>query len=341
MTSDNTSECFYLSDVSPVDKPWDVHRGNAAIVQTLYETVEYNRYADRIKDCSQSLGFAFEATDEGELKLRLREARFCRVRFCPVCQWRRSLMWRARFLQAVPKVVTDHPTARWVFLTLTVKNCPIGELRSTIQTMNRAWNRMTVRKKFVALGFVRSTEVTRPYECYDGSHFLGVHGLKWVYAWEEKNKRKLRLVGTMLAHPHFHVLLMMPSSYFGKDYLSQSSWSQLWRDCLRVDYQPMVNVKAVKPKSGDNGIQLAILETLKYGVKEDDLMADPEWLMQLTQQLYKTRAVSVGGLLKAYINDEEPDDLISGDEAESLAESEVSFWFGWREMIKRYVKENR
>ncbi|WP_170869787.1 protein rep, partial [Shigella sonnei] len=27
-------------------------------------------------------------------RLRLREAHFCRVRHCPVCQWRRSLMWQ-------------------------------------------------------------------------------------------------------------------------------------------------------------------------------------------------------------------------------------------------------
>ncbi len=308
MTTDTTSESLYLSDISPVDKPWDAHRANTSVVRTLYQTVEYNRYAERMEQCSQSLGFAYEATDEGELRLRLREARFCRVRFCPVCQWRRSLMWRARFFQAVPRVLVDHPSARWVFLTLTVKNCPIGELRATIDLMNKAWFKLIRRKKFVALGFVRSTEVTRS--------------------------------ATGEAHPHFHVLLMMPSSYFGKDYLSQASWTQLWRDCLRVDYQPVVNVKAVKPKAGNDGIQLAILETLKYGVKEGDLMADPDWLMQLSQQLHKTRAVSVGGLLKAYISDDEPEDLISGDEAESLAESEVSLWFGWREMVKRYVKGN-
>ncbi|SPF56430.1 hypothetical protein SBA4_860009 [Candidatus Sulfopaludibacter sp. SbA4] len=47
--------------------------------------------ADRIEECSQVLGFAWvpEKDDSNVLTLLLREARFCRVRHCPVCQWRR------------------------------------------------------------------------------------------------------------------------------------------------------------------------------------------------------------------------------------------------------------
>jgi hypothetical protein len=29
----------------------------------------------------------------------LSASRFCRVRTCPVCQWRRSLMWKAKAYQ--------------------------------------------------------------------------------------------------------------------------------------------------------------------------------------------------------------------------------------------------
>jgi len=37
-------------------------------------------------------------------------------------------MWQARFYQSLPKLVEEHPKARWMFLTLTVRNCPIDEL---------------------------------------------------------------------------------------------------------------------------------------------------------------------------------------------------------------------
>lgn len=301
---------FYLTEVSPKDKPWDVHRANAETVQKLYHGSDYQGYADRIQECSKLLGFALKAQDSGELKLKLQQSKFCRVRHCPVCQWRRSLMWRARFFTAVPKVLEAYPKGRWVFLTLTVRNCPLKELKTTIGEMNKAWKRIVQRKSFPALGFVKSVEVTRS------------------------------AIGE--AHPHFHVLMLVPSSYFGGHYIKQEEWREMWQSALRVDYLPVVNVKAVKPRPGeplDTGIAIAVCEVLKYGVKEADLMADPIWLQELTKQLHKTRAVSVGGVLKAFINEEEPDDLIGGQD-ESTEEG-LQIWFGWREMVKRYAKTER
>ncbi|MDK6280879.1 protein rep, partial [Escherichia coli] len=97
-----------------------------------------------------------------ETRLRLRDARFCRVRHCPICQWRRSLMWQARFYQSLPKIVAEYPDARWLFLTLTVRNCPITELGDTLTVMNAAFQRLKDRKEFRGvLGWVRTTEVTR------------------------------------------------------------------------------------------------------------------------------------------------------------------------------------
>ncbi|WP_205583196.1 protein rep, partial [Pseudomonas aeruginosa] len=84
------------------------------------------------------------------------------VRHCPVCQWRRSLMWQARFYQSLPRIVADYPDARWMFLTLTVRNCAIGELGEMLNRMNAAFQRMKVRKEFRPVqGWIRTTEVTR------------------------------------------------------------------------------------------------------------------------------------------------------------------------------------
>lgn len=306
---------FYLSDVSPKDKPWDTHRANATVVQKLYEGSDHQSYAERIQQCSKVLGFALEAQDSGEFKLQLQQAKFCRVRHCPVCQWRRSLMWRARFFTALPKVIEAYPTARWVFLTLTVKNCPVDDLRGTLKRMNRAWERLTQRKQFPALGYVKSLEVS----CSASGE----------------------------AHPHFHILLMVSPSYFGKPYLTQAEWTELWKQALRADYTPVVNVKAVKPRKGQeesSGVVTALLETLKYGVKEADLVRDAAWLRQITTQLHKTRAVSVGGVLRQFLSEEDPEDLIHTEEESGLEDDQdsvgddVNIYFGWRELAKKYVK---
>lgn len=221
-------------------------------------------------------------------------------------------MWRARFFQAVPRVREAYPTARWVFLTLTVRNCSLHELRSTLKLMNDAWKRLIQKRGFPGIGFVRSTEVTRSS--------LGE------------------------AHPHFHVLMLVPASYFSTGYIRKEKWRELWKDALRANYLPVVHITTVKPKKDapveTDAIALAVLETLKYGVKEDDLMSDAMWLQELTRQLHKTRAVSVGGVMKDFLAEEEPEDLIHA-EGEDESNGTLNIWFGWREMVKRYSKQER
>ena len=122
-----------LADLSPRDKPWDKHRFNADRVEAHYRGSEFDAYAQRVHFCSELLQFGLtQDWDEDAMKLRLRSARFCRVRHCPVCQWRRSLMWKAKAYKVLPKIVQAYPTHRWVFLTLTIKNVPITELRDNL-----------------------------------------------------------------------------------------------------------------------------------------------------------------------------------------------------------------
>ncbi|PQN23266.1 replication protein, partial [Shigella boydii] len=106
-------------------------------------------------------------------------------------------MWQARFYQSLPRIVADYPDARWMFLTLTVRNCAIGELGEMLNRMNAAFQRMKVRKEFLPVqGWIRTTEVTRSS---DGS-----------------------------AHPHFHTLMMAPPGMLnGKSYVRHERWVEL------------------------------------------------------------------------------------------------------------------
>ena len=310
--------CF-LAEISPADQSWDTHRAQSDEIAKLYDLCGYNRYAERISQCSEWLMYALKSNDEGEIKLKLRDARFCRVRHCLVCQWRRSLMWRARFFKALPEIQTKFPSGRWIFLTLTVKNCQLSELKKTLTWMNAAWQRLTQRKIFPALGFIKSVEVTRGWD------------------------------GT--AHPHFHCLMLVPASYFsGQKYITQAEWVDLWQSCLKVDYSPIVDVRAVKAKKGTlnatgdaskDVMARAVCETLKYSVKPDDLLADPEWLGELTKQLQKTRAISIGGCLKEFFSEDDPEDLINGDiEEEEKTDDDGTISFDWASAIRRYKKGN-
>lgn len=292
-----------LSDVSEKDKPWDKHRGNADKASNHYRgTREFNKYSERMDICSQLLDFKLTPSNEGEIKLKLSAARFCRVRTCPVCQWRRSLMWKAKAYKILPKIVADFPTYRWLFVTLTIRNCPVTQLRETLTWMNKSWQRFSQLKAFPAIGWLRSTEVTRGK---DGS-----------------------------AHPHFHCLLMVPAGYFSRGYIKQADWVEMWRQSLRIDYNPIMDVQAVK--KGQQPMQL-VPELLKYCVKESDLVGDREWFLEFTRQIHGMKAVVTGGVLRNYLREleKEPEDLIGEDETE-VSVDEEHLYFGWKYKDKKY-----
>jgi plasmid rolling circle replication initiator protein Rep len=302
---------FYLTDLSEKDKPWDSHRRLADGVRDLYLGSELTSYGERIELCAKWLQFALVSKSDSERSLKLELAKFCRVRHCPVCQWRRALMWRGRFFNALPAISRDFSTARWLFLTLTVKNCELDALRGEIGLMNKAFKRLAQSKTFPALGYVRSLEVTR-----------------------DKSG---------MAHPHFHVLMLVPSSYFAAGYTKQATWVEMWQKALRVDYAPSIDIRAVKPKKGADSITSvmdALKETLKYTVKESDLVSDRAWLIELTRQLHKLRATTVSGVLKNYLSESEPEneDLIHAEENSigEISPDDVRLLFGWKEKLQRY-----
>ena len=311
-------DSWFLSEISPDDKPWDITRALAQEFEKLCELCDRPRYAERVRECSRWLTYALKAMDDGQLKLRLREAKFCRVRFCPICQWRKSLMWRARFFKALPEIQKAFPSGRYIFLTLTVRNCPIAELRKNITSINSAWKRLTERKVFPGLGYVKSIEVTR-----------GADGT---------------------AHPHIHCLMLVPAGYFSRGYISQANWGTLWQSCLKSDYTPRVDIRVVKAEkdtlnatidTSETAMRKAICETLKYAVKPVDLLADPKWLDELMTQLQKTKAITVGGCFKEFLSEKEPEDLIDGEiEEEENTDDEFFMVFEWLSSAKRYVKSS-
>ena len=176
--------------------------------------------------------------------------------------------------QQLPNIQERYPTHRWVFLTLTVKNPSVTELRDTLKHMNDSWQRLIQTKRFKSgvAGFLRTTEVTRGND------------------------------GDMMAHPHFHALLLVKPQYFqGKYYINKPIGSK-WAKALRADYLPSVNVKAVKATLDEKGrkqLDKANSETLKYSVKPSDLALERDkgaWLHEMTKQVHKMRFIATGGV---------------------------------------------
>ena len=303
---------------SGVLEPFSKHRRfNQPIVRNLAMDSETLDIAKAIGNCCTSIGveIAMDGPQEGQAVLR--SANPCNRRLCPFCEWRRSRAWRRRFFEGLPKFHEDFPTHRAVFLTLTVRNCGLDELRSTITDMHRAWKRMTQRSFFPTKFWFRRTEIS--FKCADPATNMPAS-----------------------AHPHIHAVLLVPAGYFSHGYVKQTEWRKQWMDAARLDYPPVVDVRRATSKSMSGGATIdqskaAALEASKYATKSQDLIAMGSSLGTYHWQVKGLRLSASSNSLKPYITDTPiSNDQLVDDEALDALET-VKGKALWFEDIQEYL----
>ena len=261
---------------------------NDQISQSLvrdHSTVDIGR---KIANCSTALLLEVAEHAEGPPTAHLRGSKACNARLCPWCEWRRSKAWRARLFNGLARFEEHHLNYRAVFLTLTVRNCRLSELNKTIAEMNDAWSRMRKGRWFPTPYWVKRVETTVAQHLEGSDRY-----------------------GEPYVHPHFHVLLLVRPSYFGKDYIKKSEWQKQWMMALRADYAPVVDVRAAyeKGKKGQtkspNSFS-AVLESSKYLLKAASVQKLGPWLTELHWQLRNLRLTSVSSKLSKYVPANEP-----------------------------------
>ena len=278
--------------------------------------------AYRVEECGTLLSFK---KIEEDLK-KLFKANFCKDRLCPMCSWRRSMKVFGQVSKVMDRALEDKEY-RFLFLTLTVKNCTGEELSKVIDKMFKSLKLFFQRKevKNIVIGYFRGLEVT--------------HNL-------DKNSKDYDTY-----HPHFHIILMVNKSYFKKTdkYLTQKDWTNLWKDCLKVDYTPIVNIKAFKTASKEQ-TRKSVCEVAKYTVKDNDyLIEDIEMtdntVAILNNALKGRRLIAFGKEFRKIhkelnLDDAEKGDLINTDIDDTVRPEieEVIENYKWNFGFKQYFK---
>ena len=256
----------------------------------LLQELNYKK-AQNVRSCGEIL--KFKKREDGSLKLE--QAWFCKSRLCPMCNWRRSVKHSSQVIKIVDEAVKKYPKGRFLFWTLTTKNVFTGdELKDELARMNMAFNRLMDYKKIQKnmLGYLKATEVT--VNSIDGSY-----------------------------NQHLHILVFVRPSYFkgtGDNYISQKELTDFWKRALKIDYIPIVNVKAVKPKANkkEKGVIAAVYETAKYPVKSIDYLTDNheenlQRVDDLEIGLKRKRLISFGGIFKEIRKELQFDDAEDGN----------------------------
>lgn len=252
---------------------------------------EFNqKKANNVLYCGSDLWFNLKEHKETKERVIKLDTMFtCKDRFCPFCNWRRQMKY-SKMIYTKIKALEEDKKLRYIFLTLTVKNCKLNDLRATIQLMNKAFERMSrsVRFKKSIVGFLRVLEFT-----------------------VQKNDNSMM-------HPHFHILLVVPSGYFDtkkNNYIKKEEFSKMWQKALRVDYIPVVDVRIVKSNKEKNANASIVAEMCKYPLKDTDIEKIEDF-EELTKQLKGVRNINAGGLLKGVLSKVTTidDDLVHIDE---------------------------
>lgn len=295
-------------------RPWREKKLANELLSSAYLSID-NKKAIRLRECSKVL--MFRRYPDGSKKLHAMTS--CRVRLCPVCSWRRSLKTYFTMRKILEQCRKDHDYA-YLFLTLTVKNCPGDELSPTLDRMMNAWHNL-----------MRDEAVDK-----------AVKG--WYRAMEITHNVNPNSPDFDTFHPHFHVLIAVNPSYFiSRDYLSQAKWVSLWQRAMNLDYTPIVDIRRVK---GDDA--KAVAECAKYSVKDADYIIPDDWdltvdtVRLLDQALHNRRFVAYGKEFKQIkkelqLEDEENGSLVDvgEDEPEEYSEDyiiESYFWYsGYRQ----------
>lgn len=324
-----------LKDVAKNGKirKWAEYKMSNTYLSYAYRDVDLKK-SERLTNCASFLQYK---RVKNEKRLKLVNANFCRVRLCPVCSWRRSLKIYGQMSQIVSALQNQYS---YIFITLTVKNCNANDLSNNITWLTKSFNYMTrnIDYKRSVHGYYRAIEITRN-----------------------------RTTGEY--HPHIHALLAVKRAYFNsRYYISRDSWQKLWTNALcttapdlgtYVDYEPIIDVRRVRPKSDKNnsvldttGIMSAIAEVAKYAVKSADIICFDDWdltvdtVRTLDTALAGRRLATMGGCFKQmhkqlHLSDLDDDsDLLAAGVSDDIIDDDDSILYVWHSGYSEYIKSD-
>lgn len=322
-----------------IDSKFAPKRKKSVLLSESYTRIGYDSKASRVASCGTELSFAYAISPDGAVSEdgKLHSANFCKDRLCPMCAWRRSYKIFGQVSRIMEHIGDKY---EYLFLTLTVPSVPAEELTETISRLVKAWSNLIRQKPFktAVRGFFRALEVTRNNDPDSKSY--------------------------KLYHPHFHVVLAVPKSYWNNCYITHDQWLEMWRKAYKDDSITQVDIRKAKSKDAYqkagaqeaiNMLSSAVAEIAKYAVKDTDYIHefDPaltdEIVTTLAGALARRRLTAYGGCFddafqKLKLDDAEDGDLVHiNDETINPALALLIVKYGWTagayKMTGSYIHE--
>lgn len=306
-------------------------RHHDPISELLRRRPELEPMARSIANCANTLKVLLELPEGADPFAMLLEYNPCNRRLCPMCEWRRSMVWRGRLLSGLDAFFQAHPTHTAIFATFTVKNSPVEELGASVKHILASWNRLAQCKFFPSPFWFRRVEVTRGQrprgpdaapppptservKADDNDPTIPLQSHSRVRACDGNTP-------ALWVHPHLHALILVPASYFSHGYIRQSEWVRQWQMAARLDYMPSVDVRRARAKfttaEAFYDARAAGIEAMKYTTKATDMVQMGDGLGEFAHQMRGHRLVGMSQKLRQFVPDHDPTDKEMGDDREA------------------------
>ncbi|WP_195983436.1 protein rep [Clostridium sp. D33t1_170424_F3] len=244
-----------------------MHKEYAFLVATaMQELPGWESKARHLLEC----GTYLELDEEGHVV----KSNLCRERFCPMCQWRRSL----RVYGQTQKILSflEPQGLAYLHLTLTIPNCSAADLKAQCKWL--FWRSAAL---FSDRLYGKTDQLSR--FCHFKRSFKGVlRSLEITYNPDRDDY-----------HPHLHCLVAVRPSYFkSRDYVSQETLRLLWTGYSAgmfgdpPDGLWQVYVSRIKEGERNN----AVAEVAKYAVKPFHMDLDIEGYKKVLPVLHEAMA---------------------------------------------------
>lgn len=309
VSCDSTSSVVNLSDFDDkVNEKYRLKKHQSSYLADVYIELDELSRAMRVNACGNFLDFSSSTG-------KLLHANFCRDRLCPMCNYRRSLKIYSHVSKMFDFLGDKYS---YLFLTLTIKNCPVDELKANIDQLFNGWKYLINKnKRFMKsiLGTIRVLEVT--YNSVSD---------EW--------------------HPHLHCILAVSKSYFNsRDYISHGEFVDLWKTALKVDYDPVVDIRRFSSRSHsgfsddissdvsgitDSDLRISINEISKYIAKGSDYLDFGDFestvrkVVSLLGGISRRRLFSTSGVFRKAFKELQLSDIENGELVDDTIRSDVA-----------------
>lgn len=334
-------------------RPWSKHKMANELLAIAYDDIDGHK-AERLRGCASWLGFG--PMQDGRRKLV--SANFCRVRLCPMCQWRRALLnykYTMRIVCAMLQEAEEQGRQlRWMMVTLTVRSCTGDELSVTLDQMQAAWDRLARYGDVMAhvQGWYRGLEIT--HDCNQLITEEMYRGRKEYY--DERHLKAGDLNPNYdTYHPHYHLLIAVSDKYTRISYeRNRHNWALAWAAAAKLDYWPQVDIQRCRGRHGETtspeAVAKMVAEAAKYMCKAKDYILPDDWdltvdtVRLLDKVLHNRRFVAYGKACKEWHKrlhladvDSAEADLIGAEDGGGKVEPEVIY--AWSTGYRQYIAD--